>query len=312
MEPPGSPSWMSSPPDQPLPNSPPLAPLAISGPQQRLGRRIGGGLGAGTRARTHVQVLCKLAMERRRLIVEGVMPPTVCGNQCRDGRRHLVFGRRQHAGLVALRREVADPRCWRLVSLWWPGRVVAHSGPGGVAAGRARTLRPGRAMSGAGKLDGARHARCKNPMDRTECRARPRRLPSRCLPSHPRYPQRLGLPGAGRVAMVVSKVCSIRCGGACLHRRRSLILMSGLNAMLRVAVEDMSSSSQQGLTTPANPNPRPGPCRHHPAKKCSAPAPPPPGPRAHETTKSANPPWKRSTAWAAKPAKCWEQLVDIA
>ncbi|SGL89578.1 Conserved protein of uncharacterised function (13E12 repeat family protein) [Mycobacterium tuberculosis] len=113
------------------------------------------------------------------------------------------------------------------------GRVVAHSGPGGVAAGRARTLRPGRAMSGAGKLDGARHARCKNPMDRTECRARPRRLPSRCLPSHPRYPQRLGLPGAGRVAMVVSKVCSIRCGGACLHRRRSLILMSGLNAMLR-------------------------------------------------------------------------------
>ncbi len=93
MEPPGSPSWMSSPPDQPLPNSPPLAPLAISGPQQRLGRRIGGGLGAGTRARTHVQVLCKLAMERRRLIVEGVMPPTVCGNQCRDGRRHLVFGR---------------------------------------------------------------------------------------------------------------------------------------------------------------------------------------------------------------------------
>ncbi len=161
MEPPGSPSWMSSPPDQPLPNSPPLAPLAISGPQQRLGRRIGGGLGAGTRARTHVQVLCKLAMERRRLIVEGVMPPTVCGNQCRDGRRHLVFGRRQHAGLVALRREVADPRCWRLVSLWWPGRVVAHSGPGGVAAGRARTLRPGRAMSGAGKLDapGMRGAR---------------------------------------------------------------------------------------------------------------------------------------------------------
>nr|WP_304485709.1 PPE domain-containing protein [Mycobacterium tuberculosis] len=74
----------------------------------------------------------------------------------------------------------------------------------------------------------------------------------------------------------------------------------------------MSSSSQQGLTTPANPNPRPGPCRHHPAKRCSAPAPPPPGPRAHETTKSANPPWKRSTAWAAKPAKCWEQLVDIA
>ncbi|AMC53596.1 PE family protein PE6 [Mycobacterium tuberculosis variant bovis] len=233
MEPPGSPSWMSSPPDQPLPNSPPLAPLAISGPQQRLGRRIGGGLGAGTRARTHVQVLCKLAMERRRLIVEGVMPPTVCGNQCRDGRRHLVFGRRQHAGLVALRREVADPRCWRLVSLWWPGPGGGAQWPGGVAAGRARTLRPGRAMSGAGKLDGARHARCKNPMDRTECRARPRRLPSRCLPSHPRYPQRLGLPGAGRVAMVVSKVCSIRCGGACLHRRRSLILMSGLNAMLR-------------------------------------------------------------------------------
>ncbi len=35
------------------------------------------------------------------------------------------------------------------------------------------------------------------------------------------------------VDLVVSKVCSIRCGGACLHRRRSLILMSGLNAMLR-------------------------------------------------------------------------------
>ncbi len=33
-------------------------------------------------------------------------------------------------------------------------------------------------------------------------------------------------------------------------------------------LEDMSSSSQQGLTTPANPNPRPGPCRHHPAKRC--------------------------------------------
>ncbi len=235
MEPPGSPSWMSSPPDQPLPNSPPLAPLAISGPQQRLGRRIGGGLGAGTRARTHVQVLCKLAMERRRLIVEGVMPPTVCGNQCRDGRRHLVFGRRQHAGLVALRREVADPRCWRLVSLWWPG-------PGGGAQwarwGRGRPGKnaapwPGHERSRQARR--ARHARCKNPMDRTECRARPRRLPSRCLPSHPRYPQRLGLPGAGRVAMVVSKVCSIRCGGACLHRRRSLILMSGLNAMLRGA-----------------------------------------------------------------------------
>ncbi len=41
-----------------------------------------------------------------------------------------------------------------------------------------------------------------------------------------------GAPGAG-AGVVVSKVCSIRCGGACLHRRRSLILMSGLNAMLR-------------------------------------------------------------------------------
>ncbi len=152
MEPPGSPSWMSSPPDQPLPNSPPLAPLAISGPQQRLGRRIGGGLGAGTRARTHVQVLCKLAMERRRLIVEGVMPPTVCGNQCRDGRRHLVFGRRQHAGLVALRREVADPRCWRLVSLWWPGRVVAHSGPGGVAPAVRRSSSSLRSASSPARL----------------------------------------------------------------------------------------------------------------------------------------------------------------
>ncbi len=192
----------------------------------------------------------------------------------------------------------------------WPGGGAQWARWGRGRPGKNAAPWPGHERSRQARR--ARHARCKNPMDRTECRARPRRLPSRCLPSHPRYPQRLGLPGAGRVAMVVSKVCSIRCGGACLHRRRSLILMSGLNAMLRVAVEDMSSSSQQGLTTPANPNPRPGPCRHHPAKKCSAPAPPPPGPRAHETTKSANPPWKRSTAWAAKPAKCWEQLVDIA
>ncbi|SGH68180.1 Uncharacterised protein [Mycobacterium tuberculosis] len=210
MEPPGSPSWMSSPPDQPLPNSPPLAPLAISGPQQRLGRRIGGGLGAGTRCR------------RPCAEISAATAADTSSSAAASTRVLWRFG-----GKLLIRDAGGWFPCGGL------GRVVAHSGPGGVAAGRARTLRPGRAMSGAGKLDGARHARCKNPMDRTECRARPRRLPSRCLPSHPRYPQRLGLPGAGRVAMVVSKVCSIRCGGACLHRRRSLILMSGLNAMLR-------------------------------------------------------------------------------
>lgn len=165
---------MSSPPDQPLPNSPPLAPLAISGPQQRLGRRIGGGLGAGTRARTHVQVLCKLAMERRRLIVEGVMPPTVCGNQCRDGRRHLVFGRRQHAGLVALRREVADPRCWRLVSLWWPG-------PGGGA----QWARWGRGRPGKNAAPWPGHERSRQARRRPACAVQephgPHRVP--CSPS---------------------------------------------------------------------------------------------------------------------------------
>ncbi len=53
-----------------------------------------------------------------------------------------------------------------------------------------------------------------------------------------------------------------------------------------LAVEDMSSSSQQGLTTPANPNPRPGPCRHHPAKRCSA----PPVRAPHDPTPPAQPP----------------------
>ncbi len=48
----------------------------------------------------------------------------------------------------------------------------------------------------------------------------------------------------------------------------------------------MSSSSQQGLTTPANPNPRPGPCRHHPAKRCSA----PPVRAPHDPTPPAQPP----------------------
>ncbi len=160
------------------------------------------------------------------------MPPTVCGNQCRDGRRHLVFGRRQHAGLVALRREVADPRCWRLVSLWWPG-------PGGGA----QWARWGRGRPGKNAAPWPGHERSRQARRRPACAVQEPHGPHR-VPCSPSAGYRAGVSLVIHVIhsalgyrapvgqrLVVSKVCSIRCGGACLHRRRSLILMSCLNAM---------------------------------------------------------------------------------
>ncbi len=159
-----------------IPNSSPLAPLAISGfptapgsAHRRRSRR------AGITARTHVRVLS--AGERRRLIVEGsdaadrvrnraARPPTPV---LAAASTRVLWRWRE-----AIRGAKAGFPCGGL-GRWW------CTGPGGVAAGRARTLRPGRRSR--------RPARCKKSLWTAPRPCRPRRC--RCL-LVTRYPQRLG------------------------------------------------------------------------------------------------------------------------
>ncbi|KCG33260.1 hypothetical protein P950_03009 [Mycobacterium tuberculosis KT-0057] len=120
---------------------------------------------------------------------------------------------------------------------WFPccgvGRLVCRCCLGGVGWCWACWLRRWRAFCGWWGLAGCGAGGLACPLVRTACRGVRRGVGVLCLFGCLRSAAGFWFPGVCRVGLVVSKVCSIRCGGACLHRRRSLILMSGLNAMLR-------------------------------------------------------------------------------